>query len=415
MAAAPALGALQAVFEVAAHFAVGGSLFMVLLEHRAHRTGDQALLSFLQDWSRMFLLMSMILGIGLGTGLWTVLAVAQPDAAHALLRIFLWVWGVMSILGILLAAATLLHYSGWGVLPPRHHLALGWIIVVSAWLGLFAVNGVLAFMETPGQWMTTGHFIDGFFNETFNPSMLVQAGASLGTAGLFSLVAGCAAEAGRLRGVLVRTASRFVLAGFALLPAGVAWHAATLSPAARQLLTGAPGIGPVLFYGGLAAAVTVFAFALTGPFSRPEGCTRSFALLLLTLGLGAAVAAGFQREVVRSPHVITGYLYVNGLDPRALPALERRGVLASARYAAVRSLGADPDRAGRELFRLECAACHTVGGFRSIRQAVQGWEPDALDRQLGRLDRLRGSMPPFAGTAGERRALARWLAALPAR
>ncbi len=402
---------LAFAFSVAGYFAVGGSLIMVLLEHRAQREGNQPLLWYLQNWSRFFLLMTIIVCGALAVGYAQVSAVTQPAAFAALINILFWVWGVIWVLVFLQVVAALLYNSGWGVVAPGHHLAIGWIFVVSAWLTLFMVNGVLSFMQTPGEWLKTGHLRDGFFNESFNPGIMLHAASALGLGGLFSLVAGSAADLPKLRSSLVRTASGFVVAGFILLPLGESWYAATLPPAARTFLNGPAGPATVYFYGSIVLSVLIFAFVTTGPLNRPESCTRSFALLLLVLGLAVTFASGWIRQSVRSPYVIAGYLYVNGLQPHEVPRLSREGFLKQAKYVQVRSARKEPLRAGRELFRQQCMSCHTVNGYRNICRMVKGWDVPTLDHQLKRLEELRGSMPPFAGTATERRALARWLVA----
>jgi mono/diheme cytochrome c family protein len=71
-------------------------------------------------------------------------------------------------------------------------------------------------------------------------------------------------------------------------------------------------------------------------------------------------------------------------------------------------------QAGREIFRLECQACHSLGGYRDI-----GWllrrkqltSQPAILAILGVLDKILTSsvMPPFAGTAKEKEALSHFL------
>jgi mono/diheme cytochrome c family protein len=99
---------------------------------------------------------------------------------------------------------------------------------------------------------------------------------------------------------------------------------------------------------------------------------------------------------------------VNGLDPRDARATGEAGFLRRARYATARTGPA----AGGELFRFECSSCHTVNGVRGLKRIVKGWDVETMDHQLGRLEKLQGVMPPFAGSESERRALARWLGSL---
>jgi len=67
--------------------------------------------------------------------------------------------------------------------------------------------------------------------------------------------------------------------------------------------------------------------------------------------------------------------------------------------------------AAREIFRFQCASCHTLDGYNALRPLIHGWDEQMIDQALQRLHLLRsGVMPPFIGTETERKALARWLA-----
>jgi hypothetical protein len=397
------------LFSVACYFTVGAGLLMVVFEHRAQREGNQFLLSFLQDWSRFILLMTTILGLVLAAGTWLVAAVTEPAAVFLLARVLFWVWGALWVLAGLALSATLLHYSGWGAVAPGHHLVIGWVAAGAAWLSLFFVNGILAFLLDPGTWSHTGRLLDGFFNATFNPSLLVQSGLALGIGGLFTLVAGAETEPPRLRSLLVRTSAWFALAGFTIAPVGEAWQAGVMPAAAREALLGSAGPGAGAPMVAIALSVLIVAILATGPLVRMAVTPRPLALLLLVLGLAVVGVSGWIRTAARAPWVISGYLEVNGLDPREASLCREEGFLRRTKYARARAT-VDPAAAGEELFRFQCSSCHTITGVRGLRRIVQGWDVETIDHQIGRLENLRGVMPPFAGTDTERRALARWLA-----
>ncbi len=330
--AAPLKSLLVFLFAIGGYFAAGGGLLMVLLEHKAHREGNQPLLSFLQEWSRFFLLMTVVVGAVIGAGIWLVLGLTEPASVLVHARVLGWVWGAVWSLTVVQVAAALLYYSGWGVTPPGHHLATAWIFVAASWLVLFGLNGIFAFMLTPGTWLATGRLLDGFFNDTFNAGLLVHTALAFALGGLFTLVGATENDPPRLRGTLVRGASGFAMAGVALLPAGMGWQAAILPAAAREAMLAPGSLSLVVFYGGVALAVIMLLFMAAGPFNRPEGCTRSFALLLLLLGFALAFASEWNGEAARLPHVIPGYLEVNGTEPRDLPRYRAEGFLPSTRW-----------------------------------------------------------------------------------
>jgi mono/diheme cytochrome c family protein len=131
------------------------------------------------------------------------------------------------------------------------------------------------------------------------------------------------------------------------------------------------------------------------------------------------------REDLRKPYVIGNYMLTSGIrvgagdDAYSLETLNRTGVLQAAAWTRLpHDLASHPQPAqeiarGGEVFRLECSSCHSVDGYLAIRPLVSGAAPEALHGMLGRLDTWRGRrMPPFVGTADERRAVAVYLASL---
>ena len=408
------MAAMSLVFAVSAFFAVGGGTLQVILERRAERDGDGALLSFLQDWSRFFLLMTLIVGMISWTGLWMTTAVVSPHAAWAILKIFFWPCMAISALFVVQAAAAFLYHSTWGAVDPNKHLAIGWIFTVSAWLSLLAINGVLTFMLTPGDWLLTGRLRDAFFNPTFLPSAFMLMSGASGITGLICLVASAGQANATLRTGMVKASAVFVLPGFLILPASGFWHIESLPESMRRAILHEGGLATNLLAVSLGLCVIVILLGLIGPFRKPKTPSRATALLMLLIGLGAVSTLEWSRGIIRSPYVVTGYMYLNGIDPRNVGNLQEGGFLKKARYASIKATDSDQMGSGRELFRLQCMACHSIDGYNSIRRSVKGWSRDVLDTQLEKLDKLPGRMPPFAGTGAERRALALWLSSMSA-
>jgi mono/diheme cytochrome c family protein len=178
----------------------------------------------------------------------------------------------------------------------------------------------------------------------------------------------------------------------------------------------------------------------------------------MLLGFAAMGGSEWVREGLRKPWVIDRYMFVNGVratapasveDPFAVDALSVRGVLATSPWAAVPAAfrPGDPSfeglpveeraalemEAGREVFKLECAACHTERAHLGIRRLVQGKSVAAVTAILDAAAKpvtpdgrpgawsdprvrvatwLGRRMPPFAGTDAEKHALAVHLARL---
>jgi len=56
----------------------------------------------------------------------------------------------------------LIYHYKFEMLSERFRLRVAFIYAVSAWLSLFVINGIITFMLTPGDWLKTFSFWDGF-------------------------------------------------------------------------------------------------------------------------------------------------------------------------------------------------------------------------------------------------------------
>jgi mono/diheme cytochrome c family protein len=224
-------------------------------------------------------------------------------------------------------------------------------------------------------------------------------------------------------------------------------------PAGHPVVRGAARVA-LLGTALLVAGSLALAFLRSRRFSRLE------VSLLMLLGLVSMGGSEWVREGLRKPWVIDRYMFVNGVraaapaggtpeDPFALEALDRHGVLATSPWAAAPASwrpgeaafeglpGAEraalEAAAGREVFKLQCAACHTVDGHLGVRRLVRGRSAAAIGTVLDAAAKpvradggpaawgdpgarvstwLGRRMPPVAGTAAEKRALAIHLARL---
>ena len=119
----------------------------------------------------------------------------------------------------------------------------------------------------------------------------------------------------------------------------------------------------------------------------------------------------FFREMGRKPYVIHGVLYSNSLwqDPGLAPARLDLPYLAQARWAPPVEPGTVAQ--GEWIFRLQCASCHTTGGYRDLASRTAAWTVPFGVRWLRTMN-AQGVMPPFQGDRGDRAALAAFLVSL---
>jgi len=409
--------ALVAVTHVfVSHFAVGGGLFLVVAEGRAYRRDDAALLAWLRRHAKFFALLTLVFGVISGVGIWFTIGLVHPAATSALIHIFVWGWAIEWVFFFVEIGASLIYAATWDRVDRRTHLAIGWIYFGAAFMSLVVINGILTFMFTPGAWLATRSFTDAFFNPTYWPSLLVRTLACIAFAGLY-VFATAWREPLESRPALVRYAALWAIPALIVGPlaawlyfrmgpeaftVGGAIHATAI--ALRLVMISAASLAVLL------AAVALVARRSPAVVSLPTG------LVLLALGLTTIGSGEFIRESLRKPYVIgnpqAGYMYLNALTPAEVVATRKDGLLGAAKWGPPADGAGDDRAAGAAVFRLACRGCHTVGGYRAIRNYVGGKSVEAIATMVRTLDKRTGRMPPFPGTEAEQRQLALYLAGL---
>jgi mono/diheme cytochrome c family protein len=307
---------------------------------------------------------------------------------------------------------------------------------VNAWLSLVVINGILTFMLTPGGWLTTRGFWDGFFNPTYWPGVVARTCAAVGLAGLYALLTASWCTDAGLKHKIARYAGLWWILPMAVaLPLILTWYLAAAAgagvPVAEVLgakdgslwsmmaaVCSSPGTGhPVAqsaAWWTLGTSFSALVLTLFVVFFRSRTYGRAIATSLMVLGFVAMGGSEWVREDLRKPYVLYNVMFVNGVrlppadgaarppadeldrfgaDAFTVDALNTNGVLNVSSW--VRPTPPDllapheyPQRAahqGRELFRVLCSACHTTDGYLAMRPLVRGKSAAALDGVLTRL------------------------------
>jgi len=398
----PLMAWVAVVHVFVAHFAVGGGLSLVVLERRARRTGDLALLAHVRRLSAFFAPTTLVVGALTGVGIWFVIGLLSPTATGVLIRTFVWGWAIEWTFFLVEILAAILYAKGWDRLAPRTHEALGWVYFVAAWASLAVINGIVTFMLTPGAWLETGALVDGFFNPTYLPSLVMRTAICLLLAGLFGALIAARTPDAKDRARLVRTDAVVALVGLAAAWAAQRWYGAAV-PAELAATIGARLTIPARALEAFHALSLALGAALVVVALVPRTGRTAVAAVLLALGLGWFGAFEWWREGARKPYVLANVVYGNGIGVAEVATLARDGAL-----PAIRVPTGDP---GRDLFLHQCRACHTLSGYNPVLPAFAGTDATFVEGVLGGLHKMRAPMPPFAGTAAERATLAAWLAA----
>jgi len=356
---------------IVSHFAVGGGLLIVVAETLGVRHGDPEFRELARRSSLVLILFSTVFGAISGVGIWVVAGLISPGAISALIHTYVWAWAVEWVFFILEIVAALVYYTTWDRISKGAHLMVGWLYFVGAYGSLVVINGIVTFMLTPGRWLETREFWDGFFNPTNWPSVVLRTGIALMMAAVFMVFPALQASAGA-RPRLLRFLGWWLVAGTLLASGGYLWWEASLPEGTRRLFLGAQ---PLLEKLAATRSLTLWAMALSLVLAVVLllGLPRLMrvALAVVVAATAFAAFAGYERvrEGVRKPFLIHGYMFSNGLLVERIGEINGEGVLAFSGWAALQA-GGDPVSVGRQVFRVECSSCHTLDGYQGIREAL---------------------------------------------
>ena len=424
------VGVVSILHVVVSHFAIGGGLAIAVIETLSVRRGDAALRELAKRSSKILILVSTVFGAISGVGIWVTIGLVHPAATSALIHTFVWVWAIEWAFFLLEVVTALAYFATWDRVSKRTHLLLIWLYAFSAFMSLVVIQGILSFMLTPGRWLETRSVTDAFFNPTWLPGLVYRTGICLLLAGAY-LTFAALREKGPARDHMVRLLAGFEAVGALLAYGGYRWWEAALPEHVKSLFAGAKPLLATLHTTrsiSLRALAFVLVVALVA-LLLPRIKSTAVAVVVLIAAFLSFGSAERLREGARKPFVIRDTMFSNGILVSELPSLNAAGILSKARWAA-RDVGQSAESRGRAVYRAECAACHTQGGYQSIRKVTGSMNADRLRAFLDEskkdgdawhavLDhgaappKLRyPSSAPFVGTDAERDTLVTFLVSL---
>ncbi|HOJ61057.1 MAG TPA: cytochrome ubiquinol oxidase subunit I [bacterium] len=411
--------AIIAIIHVTiAHFAVGAGLFAAVTETKAIWYNQPLLLRFLRDFIRYLILVSFVLGALTGVGIWFSISLVSPEATSTLIHQFVWGWATEWVFFFLEITAGYIYYYTWDRLEPRKHVIIGWIYAVSAYMSLVIINGILTFMLTPGAWLETFSFWDGFFNPTYWPSLVLRTISCTSLAAIFVMVAvnfarGYTREE---RHQVIMEGGKWMVPLALMLPASI-WFFIQVPQEARLLVSGQAIAMTLFFLFGVAASTLVGLYAYFGLILRQRYINLETSILLGMIAFIATGSMEFVREGIRKPFIIYEYMYSNAIRTADSGLLNQEGVLAWAPWTVLAVGGTSeaeltPEQRGEALFRAQCLRCHTLDGFNGIKPLIKRWPENSIRHALENLHVEQYYMPPFFGPEKDLEELTRYLLSL---
>ena len=406
--------ALIAVIHVyIAHFAVGGGLLLVLTEIKARSLGSEALQCHTRRHVRFFMLLTMVGGAVTGVGIWFTIALLNPAATSLLIHTFIFGWATEWVCFACEIIALLVYYHGFDRLDHRDHLKVGGLYFIFAWLSLFFVNGIIGFMLTPGRWPETGGFWDGFFNPTMLPALGFRTALSMVFAGVFGLVTAVwfkgLTENDRQE-LISYHAAWLIYPMFAVGLFG-AWYWRALPHEVQTMIIGrSPELAPYA-YGMIFMPVILMVLGIVCLVRFLAPWRKAITVLILICGFLTMGAFEFLREGSRRPYAIHGVMFANAIELAQRERIDAQGFLETARWVSHKEITEDnKTEAGKEIFRLQCASCHSIGGpMNDILPLTEKFTRFGMAAQLNGQGKLLDYMPPFMGNVQERQALAHYI------
>jgi cytochrome c553 len=173
----------------------------------------------------------------------------------------------------------------------------------------------------------------------------------------------------------------------------------------------------------IVTSATIVGVAYYLAYRNPVDFNLSHAMAVLLLALMATGAGEYSREMLRKPYVIGRWMYSNGVRVPYVARINQEGYLAHSMWVwqgpplfidvlvppgtPFYTHENDPDYSysrGEAIFRGECGSCHTLSGYRPLKDLLAGRDRANIGSFITMLHEYkpdspyRRFMPPMVGT-----------------
>lgn len=418
--------AIIAVFHILpSHLSVSAMWFNVYFESKALRENKPELLEFIKKYTLMLLVFAYVFGSLSGVGIWFATTVAAPRGISALIHNYVWAWATEWVFFIIEVTCIFVYYYTIDRVDRQTHLKLGLIFAIASWCTMLIIVGILSFMLTPGKWLITGRFLDGFFNPTYFSQLFVRTAFMFVIGAAYSIAVSTRIKNDNVRSFVVRTAVRWGTIGLVVGSVLLQVFLKQLPQERSELLS---IIVPAGLKKGMLISGIVILIYFFYSYLRPLRINLVQAIISLLIIFIGVWSGERIREILRKPYVISNIMYSNQIISTGIPSkgvqsevesVKERGILKKYPYIPEKLQKIDEQNmleVGRLIALVECSACHVLNGtgLRPLPRMVKRLglnEPDIVESLIESLDSYP-YMPPFIGTEMERKALAHYLVSL---
>jgi len=409
-------------------FAVGGGFYLPLAERKAMRIADPAVragwMTQLISHSKFFLLLTGVFGTVSGVGIWFAIGLTHPEATSTLIHNFVFGWAMEWVFFLVELTTAAVYYYTWNRIDEKLHLTVGWVYAGASAATLIIINGILAFMLTPGDtWLAvagTGaeasKFWNAFFNPTYWPSLLLRVCVCTSLAGVWALITSSRMDGDKqpaLKTSMVKWSVKWLVPSFVATPFLLVWYLFMVPASQRALLTlGIDTINSGTFstVTRMALVIIITSATIVGvayflAYRNPTEFNLSHAMAVLLLALIVTGAGEYSREMLRKPYVIGRWMYSNGVRVPYVNRINAQGYLLTSNWIWGSAGAATTSYSrGEAIFRGECGSCHTLDGYRPLRQLLDGRDRANIRNFIVMLHQNKDDspykkfMPPMVGT-----------------
>ncbi|MBI4710338.1 MAG: cytochrome ubiquinol oxidase subunit I [Nitrospirae bacterium] len=418
--------AVIATFHILpSHLSTSAMWFNVYIETKAYKEDKPELLEFIRKYSLLLLVFAYVTGSLSGIGIWYAATVANPRGISGLIHNYVWGWATEWVFFIIEVTGIFIYYYTFGKVDRKTHLRIGWIFAIGSWTTMVVIVGILAFMLSPGKWIETGNFFDGFFNKTYWSQLLVRTTLMFAIAAVYAIAAAARLKNEEVRKFIIKTASKWGLAGLLLGGTAFFWYLKTIPAAGQELIQ---TFAPQGLKTGIIASFVLLLFYFIYANLKPLTIRLVTAVLAIAVLFAGIWSTERMREIIRKPYVISQYMYSNQIIGNDIASknvtsetnlINQKGILAVSPFVPepLRVVNdANMIEAGKLIARIECLSCHTLdkSGLRPMPQMVERRGFTDAEEMKVFLEGLDGYayMPPFMGTEAEKNALANYLVSL---
>jgi cytochrome bd-type quinol oxidase subunit 1 len=423
LSSALVIGLIASFHVLPSHLAVAALWVTVFIEKLAYARNRLDYLDFVKRFTLLLLIFSFIFGSLSGIGIWYSATVSSPRGISGLIHNYVWGWATEWVFFLIEIATIYAYYYTLGKVDPKTHIRIGYLYAIAAWISMIIITGILAFMLTPGKWLETGDFFDGFFNPTYFPQLFARTFLMFGVAGIYGLVITSTLKE-NTKSDLTKIISRISLVGMILGGLFIIWYSSKLPQNMKDIYSGLPYLVKLGKYALASYLILSFYFILTGfLIPRLNNFLLSFLMIIIAF-LGILCAEGI-REGLRRPYIINYFMYGHQVVAKDLPAknikaeieiIQKEGLLPRLGYLPESLRKITPENrleVGRIIALHNCANCHafTQKGIRPLPALfgkLSPQSPEDIDAFLSALGSFP-YMPPFAGNEEERKVAAEYI------